>query len=422
MSSQQPPKIAFAGLGAMGFGMASHLLTSSFPVTGYDIFPPALDRFLKESSNSAASTAAKTPLEAAQDADFLICMVATSAQADPLLFDPTTGAVQGLKLNATIIICSTVSPAYITSIQTRLTSLNRSDIRLLDCPVSGGAARAAAGTLSIFSSGHPQHLQHARPVLECLSARGKLYEVRGGLGMGSKAKLIHQVFAGVHIAMASEAMGLAAVAGMETRGVYEVVVGGGGGGGGGSWMFENRVVPMLERGHKPYSAVEIIAKDVGIITSTSREYKHPLPLLSTAEQLYLTSISAGLAKEDDCVTVRLYIPAHPTLVADRASPPTSSPNPTTTTTTTTTKTLPEPISNDVTIETIRDLLIAVHLAAASEAMAFCDRLRLDADLMYDIVTNAAGASEAFVKNFEALRKGGWELKAVPDAEGVRDRL
>ncbi|KAL9578908.1 MAG: hypothetical protein Q9203_006924, partial [Teloschistes exilis] len=149
----------------------------------------------------------------------------------------------------------------------------------------------------------------------------------------------------------------------------------------------------------------------GIITHTSREYKHPLPLLSTAEQLYLTSISAGLAKEDDCVTVRLYIPAHPTLVADRASSATP-----------TTKTLPEPISNNVTIETIRDLLIGVHLAVVAEAMSFCDRLGIDADLMYDIVANAAGASNAFVSSFEALRKGGWALKAAPDAEGVRDRL
>lgn len=79
--------------------------------------------------------------------------------------------------------------------------------------------------------------------------------------MGSKAKLIHQVFAGVHIAMASEAMGVAAVAGMETRGVWEAVRGGEGG----SWMFENRVLPMMMRegeGKGRYSAVEIIAKDV----------------------------------------------------------------------------------------------------------------------------------------------------------------
>ncbi|KAI4244268.1 MAG: hypothetical protein LQ352_006854, partial [Teloschistes flavicans] len=63
------------------------------------------------------------------------------------------------------------------------------------------------------------------------------------------------------------------------------------------------------------------------------------------------------------------------------------------------------------METIRDLMLAVHLAAASEAMAFCTRLAVDAELMYDIVAHAAGASRAFVDAFEAMRDGGWGLKA-----------
>lgn len=253
-SQQQAPKLAFAGLGAMGFGMAAHLLKSGFPVTGFDVFQPALDRFLKE--GKGAASVAKTPREVATDVEFFICMVATSAQATPLLFADGVGAVQGLQRNATIIMCSTVAPAYINEIQSRLKQLDRSDIRLIDSPVSGGAGRAAAGTLSIFASGEKADLEHAHPVLDCLS--GKLYEIPGGLGGGSKAKLIHQIFAGVHIAMASEAMGLAAVAGMNTREAYEALKASEAS----SWMFENRVPPMLEPEHAPYSAISIIAKDV----------------------------------------------------------------------------------------------------------------------------------------------------------------
>ncbi|KAL8684385.1 MAG: hypothetical protein Q9218_008314, partial [Villophora microphyllina] len=69
-----------------------------------------------------------------------------------------------------------------------------------------------------------------------------------------------------------------------------------------------------------------------------------------------------------------------------------------------------------------DLMIGVHLAAVAEAMSFCERLGIDTDLMFDIVSNAAGASRMFVKAFGAMQKGGWKLGSAPDAEGVRGRL
>ncbi|KAL8730122.1 MAG: hypothetical protein Q9181_004779 [Wetmoreana brouardii] len=388
------PKVAFAGLGAMGFGMASHLVKSGFAVTGFDVYQPALDRFVKEGEGASS---AKTPREAVSDVDFLICMVATSVQATPLLFDPDTGAIGGMKENTTIIICSTVAPAYVDEVQKRLNYQGRLDIRLIDSPVSGGAGRAADGTLSIFASGEKAHLASARSILQSMSA--KLYDIPGGLGGGSKAKLIHQIFAGIHIAMASEAMGLAALAGFDTRHSYESLRASDGS----SWMFENRVPPMLEISHPPYSAIAIIAKDVGIITTTSRDFRFPLPLVSITEQLYLTSISAGWGKEDDCVTVRLYLPGNGNLVAQQAG-------------------ASRTISTNVTLDTIRDLMIAVHTTAVSEAMSFCERLGIDTDLMFDIVSNAAGASNMFRKAFEPMKQGGWSLKAAPDAEGIRDRL
>ncbi|KAL8698169.1 MAG: hypothetical protein Q9201_006726 [Fulgogasparrea decipioides] len=387
------PNVAFAGLGAMGFGMASHLVKSGFPVTGYDVYQPALDSFIKEGHGASS---ARTPREAVADTDFLICMVATSVQATPLLFDPDTGAVRGMKENATIIMCSTVAPAYIDEVQKRLKD-QRPDIRLIDSPVSGGAGRAADGTLSIFASGEKAQLESAHSILQCMS--GKLYDIPGGLGAGSKAKLIHQIFAGIHIAMASEAMGLAALAGFDTRHAYESLRANDGS----SWMFENRVPPMLVSSHPPYSAITIIAKDVGIITTTSGDFRFPLPLVSIAEQLYLTSISAGWGKEDDCVTVRLYLPGNGDLVADQAGASGT-------------------VSINITLDTVQDLMIGVHTAAVSEAMSFCERLGIDTDLMFDIVSNAAGASRMFVKAFEPMKQGGWSLKAAPDAKGIRDRL
>lgn len=250
MSVSKLHTVAFTGLGAMGYPMAAYLLKSGFPVIAYDVYTPVLERFAAEGGESSRS-----PREAAREADFLVCMVANSGQATALLFDENNGAVQALPTNATIILCSTVAPAYVDELRERLDQV-RSDVRLIDSPVSGGAGRAADGTLSIFSSGQETHLDHAYPILDCMSS--KLYRIPGGLGGGSKAKLIHQIFAGVNIAMASEAMGLAAVAGCNTREAFDELRSSDAN----SWMFSNRVPHMLDPTLGRYSAITIIAKDV----------------------------------------------------------------------------------------------------------------------------------------------------------------
>lgn len=140
----------------------------------------------------------------------------------------------------------------------------------------------------------------------------------------------------------------------------------------------------------------------GIITSTAREYRYPLPLLSTAEQLYLTAISAGWGTEDDCALVRLYVPSQPDLLGTQAG---RSPSATPT----------------ISLETIEDLMVGVHATATAEAMSFCTRLGIDVELMYDIVSNAAGASAVFNNRFAAMKQERWMLRGK-EMEDVRSRL
>ncbi|KAL8790393.1 MAG: hypothetical protein Q9195_006411 [Heterodermia aff. obscurata] len=385
------PTVAFAGLGAMGYGMAAHLLNSGFPVVGYDVSSPLMDRFAAH-----GGAVAQTPREAVKEAEFVICMVATSVQATQLFFDEVIGAAQDLRSDATIIMCATVAPTYMEALCKRLGEF-RPDVHLIDSPVSGGAGRAADGTLSIFSSGEETHLDHASLVLECMSS--KLYRL-GGLGGGSKAKMIHQIFAGVNIAMASEAMGLAATAGFNTREAFdELRIRDSN-----SWMFSNRVPHMLDPTLGPYSAINIIAKDVAIITKTSREYGFPLPLLSTAAQLYMLGVSSGLGQEDDCALLRLYLPQQCGLVYDLVNAS------------------PGPKANGITIGDIESLMMGVHLAAVSEAMSFCERLSVDVDLMFDIVSNAAGSSSIFLEKFADMRNGAWSLRAVNGIDQLRRRF
>jgi len=391
--SSTKPKLAFAGLGAMGFCMASHLLDSGFQVIGYDVYPPSIEKLVAKGGLSAGS-----PQEAAEGVDFLICMVATIGQAMPLLFNPDTGAVKALPKNAIIIMCSTVAPADIDEIVRTLSASGRPDIRLIDSPVSGGPGRAADGTLSIFSSGKDSDLAHAQSILECMSA--KLYHIPGGLGGGSKAKLVHQIFAAVNIAMTSEAMGVVAAAGLNTQLAFDELKESEGG----SWMFSHRVPHMLDPTLPPYSAIAIIKKDVGIITRTSRALNFDLPLLHEAERLYIAGESAGWLREDDCVIVRLYLPGRPDLVSQQAK-----------------SFVPFELPA-ISISDVQNLMIGVHLAATSEAMSFCDRLHIDTDLMFDIVSNAAGASAAFLKHFREMQAGDWSLSAVSGVKDIRNRL
>lgn len=164
--------------------------------------------------------------------------------------------LQVLPPHATIIICSTVPPDYLQQVQSKLESINRSDIFLIDSPVSGGTIRAASGTLTILSSASPAALSQGRQVLSDMSE--KLYIILGGVGAASNIKMVNQLLAGVHIAAAAEAMGLAVKMGLNTRRVYDVIVNAAGN----SWMFENRVPHMLKNDWTPQSALDIFVKDM----------------------------------------------------------------------------------------------------------------------------------------------------------------
>ncbi|TKA69743.1 hypothetical protein B0A49_13389 [Cryomyces minteri] len=362
------PTIAFCGLGAMGGGMATNLVKNGFPVIGFDVYTPLVDSLV-----ARGGRAAQTPAEAAREASFLVCMVANAAQVVSLLFEADKGAIHGLQRDAMMMLCSTCPPYFLHDLRERLDKEGRSDVKLLDCPVSGGTIRAADGTLSIFSSGPATDLDNAKEILECMS--GNLYRIEGGISNGTKVKTIHQLMATTNIVMASEAMGLAAVAGLNTETVFEHVKSSDGT----SFMFENRVPHMLKNDWHPYSALAIILKDAGIVTDTGRKNSFPMPLANTAEQLYISGVARGWLRDDDACMVQLFLPSSsPDLVSSKA------------------KADVKMASNfQVSSDTVNDLLAGVHLAASIEAMAFAKHLGMDTRLMYEIISKAAGWCKIF---------------------------
>lgn len=237
----------------MGFGMATNLVKTKQDVTGFDVWAPTLERFL-----AAGGKSATTPREVVKDAKYVVFMVATAAQIQSALFDGETAAIHELPRNVTVILCSTGPPEYVPAIRKLLDErYGRQDVEVVDAPVSGGTIRAANGTLTILASGPESALTAARPVLDAMAGKN-LYIIPGGLGAGTKVKMVHQVLAGIHITMTAEAIGFAAALGLNTRDVFERVKQSEGE----SWMFGNRVPHLLDGDKTVYSALNIIVKDV----------------------------------------------------------------------------------------------------------------------------------------------------------------
>ncbi|CAL1393091.1 unnamed protein product [Linum trigynum] len=286
-------RVGFIGLGAMGFGMATHLLKSNFCVLGFDVYKPTLARFVDAGGLIGAS-----PADVSKDVDVLVVMVANEAQADSVLYGEF-GAVKVLPAGAAVILSSTVSPAFVIQLEQRLINEGKK-LKFVDAPVSGGVKRAADGTLTIMASGTPEALECAGSVLSAMSE--KLYVIKGGCGAGSGIKMVNQLLAGVHIASAAEAMAFGARLGLHTRKLFQSIANSGAT----SWMFENRVPHMLDNDYTPYSALDIFVKDLGIVCNECSSRNLPLHIATVANQLFLAGSAAGWGRQDDAGVVRVY--------------------------------------------------------------------------------------------------------------------
>ncbi|KAA8542841.1 hypothetical protein F0562_023993 [Nyssa sinensis] len=286
-------RIGFVGLGAMGFGMATHLLNSNFCVIGFDVYKPTLNRFA-----NVGGLIGSSPAEVSKDVDVLVVMVTNEAQAESVLYGDL-GAVSVLPPGASILLSSTVSPAYVSQLEQRLQNEHK-DLKLVDAPVSGGVKRASTGTLTMMVSGTDEALKHTGPVLSALSE--KLYIIKGGCGAGSGVKMVNQLLAGVHIASAAEAMAFGARLGLNTRLLFDVIANSVGT----SWMFENRVPHMVENDYTPLSALDIFVKDLGIVSRECSSRRVPLHISTVAHQLFLSGSAAGWGRLDDAAVVKVY--------------------------------------------------------------------------------------------------------------------
>ncbi|MGO4392663.1 L-threonate dehydrogenase [Variovorax sp. M-6] len=284
-------KAGLIGLGAMGAGIAATLRDRGYEMHVCDARPGAALRFAE-----AGGVAWATPAQVAAACEVVISVVVNAAQTEAVLFGEG-GAAAAMQPGSVFVMCSTVDPHWSIALEERLNAIG---IQYIDAPISGGAAKAASGQMTVMSSARPEAYARADAVLDAMA--GKVYRLGERAGAGSKVKIINQLLAGVHIAAAAEAMALGLREGVAPEALYEVITHSAGN----SWMFENRMAHVLAGDYTPLSAVDIFVKDLGLVLDTARASKFPLPLASTAHQMFMQASSAGFAREDDSAVIKIF--------------------------------------------------------------------------------------------------------------------
>ena len=283
--------IAFIGLGAMGSAMARVLVEKQFRVVGYDIRQAAVEELVKAGGHGAGSAE-----EAARGATTLILMVVNADQAEKVLFDE--GALEAAAEGATVILMSTCAPDRVAAIAGRVEAAG---CCFVDAPVSGGVVGASSGTLTIMAAAAAPVFASQSSILAAMGGPN-LFHLGQKPGQGAAMKIVNQLLAGVHIAVAAEGLALAEKAGIDPARALEILSGSAAS----SWMLRNRGPRMVHDDGVVTSAVDIFVKDLDLVLDAGRAAKMGLPLAASAHQQFISASGLGHGGRDDSQVVRVY--------------------------------------------------------------------------------------------------------------------
>jgi L-threonate 2-dehydrogenase len=282
--------VGFIGLGSMGLPMAKNLVARGFAVRGYDVRPASIALLTQ-----AGGTGAQSAAEASTGADILVLMVVNAAQAEAILFE--AGALAAMPDDGVVVLMATCPPGAVEKLAARVLDSGR---RFIDAPVSGGVVGAESATLTIMAAAPQATVDAARPVLDALG--DKVFHIGETPGQGAMVKTVNQLLCGVHIAVAAEALSLAAKVGVDLEIMLDILSGSSAS----SWMLKNRGPRMLQSNPEVTSAVDIFVKDLGIVLEAGRDVKAALPLAALAHQMFLAVSGQGGGADDDSQVIRAY--------------------------------------------------------------------------------------------------------------------
>ena len=274
--SEKIGRVAFIGLGVMGYPMAGHLAKHASSVTVFNRSPAKATQWLEEHQDNAAQCAiALTPMDAAAGADMVfVCVGNDDDVAQVVLGD--TGALAGMASGSLLIDHTTASKALAERVG--LACGDRS-VGFLDAPVSGGQAGAENGALTVMVGGSDADYQRAGPYFDCFA---KKHALMGEVGAGQLTKMVNQICIAGILQGLSEGVHFAQRAGLEVDAVVDVISQGAAQ----SWQMNNRAQTMARDEYEFGFAVDWMRKDLNIALDTAKQLEARLPLTALVDQFY----------------------------------------------------------------------------------------------------------------------------------------
>ena len=264
-------KVAFIGLGVMGFPMAGHLKAKGYDVTVYNRTGSKADNWVKKHGGKSAST----PAAAAKDADFVMLMVGNDKDLLEVALG-RDGALSGMKRGAVLIDHTTASADAARKVFAEAKSKG---VDFIDAPVSGGQAGAENGKLTVMCGGEAAPFERSKPVMD---SYGRAVTLMGAAGSGQLTKMVNQICIAGLVQALSEGIAFAEKAGLDAELVLDVISKGAAQ----SWQMENRGKTMHARKFDFGFAVDWMRKDLGICLEEAKRNGAKLPVTEVVDKYY----------------------------------------------------------------------------------------------------------------------------------------
>jgi 3-hydroxyisobutyrate dehydrogenase len=264
-------KVAFLGLGVMGYPMAGHLKRAGHEVTVYNRSAAKAEQWVAEYGGQKAPT----PREAAQAADIVFCCVGNDDDLRSVVLGES-GALAGMKPGTVFVDHTTASAEVARELHA---TAREKGIGFVDAPVSGGQAGAVNGQLTVMCGGEPAQFDRVKPIA---MAFARAFTLIGPPGSGQLAKMVNQICIAGLVQGLSEAINFGIASGIDMKLVLEVI----GKGAAQSWQMDNRGTTMVDDKFEFGFAVDWMRKDLGLCLDEARRNGAPLPVTALVDQFY----------------------------------------------------------------------------------------------------------------------------------------
>ena len=283
-------KIGFIGLGIMGKPMARNLLKAGYPLTVYDIVPGKAEEVVEAGAKAGSSSK-----DVAEKSEIIITMLPNSPEVKEAVLGKN-GVLEGAKPGTILIDMSSIAPLASKEVAEKA---KEKGVTVLDAPVSGGEPKAIEGTLAIMVGGPQETFDEVEDIL---SVMGASVTRVGEIGSGNMTKLANQIIVALNIAAMSEAMVLAAKAGVNAEKVFQAIRGGLAG----STVLNAKMPLVLEGNFKPGFRIELHIKDLANALDTAHEVGVPVPLSSAVMEVMQALKVDGKGADDHGGIIQFY--------------------------------------------------------------------------------------------------------------------